>query len=176
MVTVVSEGRDPRWKERRMEDKSRPTLAEAAGTRTSGVENEQRLGGWAKGKRGGGGGGGPGKKRDRRGRKQRTGHRFQAGRPPHSSNHVAAPTEKIVLHTIYIFYLKFLISGQICSLNIIILQLLRVVYKNSFKMWITYFNDFAKWKFWGWRLSQMLEKTFSKPSGTKSTPIKYTSG
>lgn len=27
MVTVVSEGRDPRWKERRMEDKSRPTLA-----------------------------------------------------------------------------------------------------------------------------------------------------
>jgi len=25
MVTVVSEGRDPRWKERRMEDKSQPT-------------------------------------------------------------------------------------------------------------------------------------------------------
>ncbi|KYQ58911.1 hypothetical protein ALC60_02067 [Trachymyrmex zeteki] len=114
----------------------------AAGTRTSGVEKEQRLGGWAKGKRGGG----PGKKRDRRRRKQRTGHRFQAGR---------------------------------------ILQLLRIVYKNPLKVDLqfiyikfdmTYFNDFAKWKFRGWRLSQMLEKTFFKPSGTKSTPIKYTSG
>ncbi|KYN16103.1 hypothetical protein ALC57_11628, partial [Trachymyrmex cornetzi] len=122
--------------------------------------------GWVKGKRGGE----PGKKRDRRGRKQRTGHRFQAGRPPHWSNHVAAPTEEIVPHTTYIFYLKFLS---------------RVVYKNPLnvdlqfiyiKLDMTYFNDFAKWKFRGWRLSQMLEKTFSKPSGTKSTPIKYTSG
>ncbi|KYM99754.1 hypothetical protein ALC62_09372, partial [Cyphomyrmex costatus] len=44
------------------------------------------------------------------------------------------------------------------------------------KLDVTYFNDFAKWKFRGWRLSQMLEKTFFKPSGAKSTPIKYTSG
>ncbi|EGI67138.1 hypothetical protein G5I_04294 [Acromyrmex echinatior] len=170
MVTVVSEGRNPRWKERRMEDKSRPTLAEAAGTRTSGVENEQRLGGWVKGKRGGG----PGKKRDRRGRKQRTGHRFQAGRPPHSSNHVATPIEKIVLELIR------------SVLQVMGSTFINVVYKNPLnvdlqfiyiKLDMTYFNDLeAKWKFRGWRLFQMLEKTFSKPSGTKSTPIKYTSG